>query len=64
MKIVLIILMIFILGALFVISNNSINFSESGDAETFFEEYFDFIRSIFYNFFPVTNQVINIDVRS
>lgn len=61
MKFLIILFMFFILGALFVISNDQINFSGNSEEKVFFDLYLDWVDGIFGNAKSVTGYAINMD---
>lgn len=61
MKIALLILKLLFLGALFIISNHELYLKEAADRETFFDLYYDWIRSMVNQGFDVTAYVVKFE---
>lgn len=61
MKIVIIFLMFFILGALLVISNHAISFQAENDLSLFKDSYFVWLEKVFGNFGKLTGDFVKLD---
>lgn len=61
MKVMIFILMFFIIGALFIITNNSLAMHKQENIERFSELYIEWINQIYANIQAITGQVMGFD---
>lgn len=61
MKIIMIILMFLIIGALFVISNENLHLNDKKELERFYDSYYLWVGNVFNNLKSVTADVIKVD---
>jgi hypothetical protein len=61
MKIFMISLMFFVIGALFIISNDNLRMNEQENIEKFSESYIEWINQIYLNIQALTGNVIKLD---
>ncbi len=61
MKVVMIVLMFFVFGALLVIGNNDLVLSDYKDSENFSKLYITWLDNVFENVKGVTGNVIKLD---
>lgn len=61
MKLLVIILMFFIIGALFIISNNNLAMYKQENFEKFSELYVEWFNSIYVNIQTLTGEAVKLD---
>ena len=61
MKILILILIFFILGALFIISNNDLRLIEDKNVSQFSEMYVGWINEIYLNFLSMTGNAVKLN---
>ena len=61
MKILIIVMMFFILGALFIVSNNNFALYEKGNSGNFSQLYFDWVGDLYSNAQSITGYVVKLD---
>jgi ABC-type multidrug transport system permease subunit len=61
MKLLMIIVMFFLIGAFFIISENNLAFIEKGNIDEFFSLYFSWLDTLGKNTGQVTGYVVNLE---
>jgi len=61
MKFLVIVIMFFIVGGLFIISNNNLEMYKKENVLTFRDFYFDWINQLFVNAQEITGAIVKLD---
>lgn len=59
MKVILVLLKVFFIGALLIVSNGNLALSDAGNREVFFEKYTDWLSELFDNGIVVVGYVVS-----